>query len=329
MITLSSSALGGEVLLMIGIPGMSKIHHRLFSILFCLFYLIAFSGNCTILFIIKRTPSLHEPMHHFLSMLAVVDLVMTMCTLPTTLGIFWFDIRTIGFDACLTQMYFIHIISVLESSVLLAMAFDRFVAISRPLRYKAILTKVTIIKMGLAMLVRAVVSLLPIPFLLKRLSYCANNSLSHSFCVHPDVMKLACEDDITVNILYGLVVILSTAGIDFIFIVLSYVLIVRTVVNLGAKGKCWKTLNTCVSHICAVFVFFIPMIGLSMIHRFGKDVPPIVSTVVAYIYLIVPPALNPVIYSIKSKPIRKAIWRMLLWKRNTVRNRDTISLQGV
>ncbi|XP_015267791.1 PREDICTED: olfactory receptor 51G2-like [Gekko japonicus] len=307
-----------SVLLMTGIPGMGKIHHRLLSIPFCLFYLVAISGNCTILFIIKRTPSLHEPMHYFLSMLAVVDLGMTMCTLPTTLGLFWFDIRAIGFDACLTQMYLIHVFSVLESSVLLAMAFDRFVAISRPLRYRAILTTATIIKIGLASLLRAVVSLLPLPFLLKRLSYCTKNSLSHSFCFHPDVMKLACTDDVTVNVLYGLVVILITAGIDSIFIVLSYVLIIRTVVSLGATGKCWKTLNTCVSHICAVLIFFIPMIGLSLLHRYGKNVPPIVSTVVAYVYLIVPPALNPIIYSVKSKPIRKAIWRLLLWKMDAV-----------
>lgn len=305
-------------LLMTGIPGLGKVPHRLVSIPFCLFYLMAFFGNCTILFIIKRTPSLHGPMYYLLSMLAVVDLGMTACTLPTTLGIFWFDIRAIGFEACLTQMYLIHVFSVLESSVLLAMAFDRFVAISRPLRYRAILTKATLVKIGLAMLLRAAVSLLPLPFLLKRLSYCTNNRLSHSFCFHPDVMKLACEDDITVNILYGLVVILTTAGIDSIFIVLSYVLIIRTVVSLGATGKCWKTLNTCASHICAVLIFFIPMIGLSMIHRFGKGLPPIVSTVVAYIYLIVPPALNPIIYSIKSKLIRKAIWRTLLWKMGTV-----------
>uniref|UniRef100_A0ACB8FFP8 Uncharacterized protein n=1 Tax=Sphaerodactylus townsendi TaxID=933632 RepID=A0ACB8FFP8_9SAUR len=312
-----------SVLLMIGIPGMGRLHHRLLSILFCSFYLVAFSGNCTILFIIKRTSSLREPMHHFLSMLAVVDLAMAMCTLPTTLGIFWFDIRAIGFDACLAQMYFIHIFSVLESSVLLAMAFDRFVAISRPLRYKAILTRATVVKIGLAMLVRAAVSLLPIPFLLKRLSYCPNNRLSHSFCVHPDVMKLACAEDITVNVLYGLVVIFSTVGIDFIFIVLSYALIVRTIASLGVKGKCWKTLNTCVSHISVVFIFFIPMIALSIIHRFGKNAPPIVSTVVADVYLIVPPALNPIIYSIKSKPIRKAIWRTLFWKIDMIRNRDS------
>ncbi|KAH0625318.1 hypothetical protein JD844_033832 [Phrynosoma platyrhinos] len=305
------------VFFMTGIPGMDKDLHKAISIPFCLFYFTALLGNSTILFVVKRTPSLHEPMYFFLSMLATTDLALVLCTLPTTLGIFWFDIRTIGFDACLAQMYFIHIVSVLESSVLLAMAFDRFVAISRPLRYKAILTKATLLKIGLAILGRAAVSLLPIPFLLKRLTYCSSNRLAHSFCFHSDIMKLACAD-ISVNVTYGLVVILSTAGVDSVFIVLSYVLIIRTIVKLGTKRKCLKALNTCASHICAVLIFFIPMISLSIIHRFGKNTPPIVSSIVAYIYLIVPPALNPIIYSIKSKQIRKALQKSLLWKMDPV-----------
>uniref|UniRef100_A0A8D0BCU8 Olfactory receptor n=1 Tax=Salvator merianae TaxID=96440 RepID=A0A8D0BCU8_SALMN len=300
--------------LMTGIPGMGSSRQGLVSIPFCFLYLVALLGNCTILFIIRRTPSLHEPMYYFLSMLAAVDLALVGCTLPTTLGLFWFDIRSIGFDACLAQMYFIHIVSVLESSVLLAMAFDRFVAISHPLRYKAILTKATILKTGLAILGRATVSLLPLPFLLKRLAYHGNNQLSHPFCFHPDVMNLACAD-ISVNVLYGLIVILSTAGVDSVFIVLSYLLIIRTVVKLGAQGNCCKALNTCVSHICAVLIFFIPMIGLSIIHRYGRDLPPHVNTAVAYVYLMVPPALNPIIYSAKSKKIRKALSRLLLWKK--------------
>nr|XP_020647616.1 olfactory receptor 51G2-like [Pogona vitticeps] len=300
-------------LLLTGFPGLDHSHHQLVSIPFCVFYLTAFSGNGAILFIVQRTPSLHEPTYYFLSMLAAVDLGLAMCTLPTTLGLFWFGHRRIGFEACLTQMYFLHAASMLESSVLLAMAFDRFVAISRPLRYKAILTEPTVVKIGLAIVARATLSMLPIPFLLQRLTYCRGNSLSHSFCSHPDLMKLACGD-VRVNILYGLVVVLSTAGIDSIFILISYFLIIRTVVKLGAKGRGFKALNTCIAHVCAVLVFFLPLISLSMLYRFGKDVPPLVNTVVAYVYLIVPPALNPIIYSIKSKHIRKAMGRILLRK---------------
>ncbi|XP_025904248.1 olfactory receptor 51G2-like [Nothoprocta perdicaria] len=295
--------------LMMGIPGLEAFHHWI-SIPFFLLYFIALLGNGMILFIIKKTQSLHEPMYYLLSMLAVTDLGLALCTLPTTMGIFWFNIRRIGFDACLAQMYFIHILSLSESSVLLAMAFDRFVAVSHPLRYPAILAKSTIIKIGLAIILRSMLSLLPLPFLLKRLTYCKKTELSHSFCFHPDIMNLACAD-IKVNVFYGMIILLSTVGMDFIFIVLSYILIIKTAISLATKDECLKTLNTCVSHICAVLIFFIPMIGLSMIHRFGKNIPPLVNTLVAYTYLIIPPALNPIIYSIKSSHIRGALLRAL------------------
>ncbi|XP_067414384.1 olfactory receptor 51G2-like [Emydura macquarii macquarii] len=312
----NSSFYQPSTFLMTGFPGLEADHHWI-SIPFCMFYLIALSGNFMILIIIKKTQSLHQPMYCFLSMLAVTDLGLALCTLPTTLGIFWFNIRRIEFEACLTQMYFIHILSVMESSVLLAMAFDRFIAISNPLRYLSILTKANIIKIGLAIVLRAVISLFPIPFLLKRLTYCGNNVLSHSFCFHPDIMKLACTD-IKVNILYGLVVILSTAGVDFVLIVLSYVLIIKTVVSLATKETCLKAFNTCVCHVCAVLIFFIPMIGLSIIYRFGNNVPTLVNIMVAYIYLIVPPVLNPIIYSVKSKQIRRAMLKTLWWKNNPI-----------
>ncbi|XP_027528681.1 olfactory receptor 51G2-like [Neopelma chrysocephalum] len=295
--------------LMLGIPGLEALHPWI-SIPFCALYLVALLGNCLILFVIGRTQSLHEPMYYFLCMLAVTDLGLALCTLPTTLGLLWFDLRRIGFDACLAQMYFIHILSFIESSVLLAMAFDRFIAISRPLRHPSILTRATVAKIGLAIVLRGMVSLLPIPFLLKRLTYCGRTELSHSFCFHPDIMNLACAD-IKVNVFYGMVILLSTVGMDFIFIVLSYILIIRTVLSLATREECLRALNTCVSHICAVLVFFIPMIGLSMIHRFGKGVPPLVNTLVAYTYLIIPPALNPIIYSIKSSHIRGALLRAL------------------
>ncbi|KAI4537493.1 hypothetical protein MG293_012356 [Ovis ammon polii] len=215
----------------------------------------------------------------------------------------------------LLAMFFLHFFSVVESSVLLSMSFDRFVAISNPLRYASVLTNTVITRTGLAVVARATVSLFPGPFLLKRLNFCPGKILlSHSFCFHADVMKRACAD-ITVNIIYGLYVVLSTVGFDSLLIVLSYTLILHTVMSLASPRERIRALNTCVSHILAVLVFFIPVIGVSMIHRFGRHLPPIVHALVAYVYLVVPPVLNPIIYSVKSKPIREAMLRVLREKR--------------
>nr|XP_003421574.1 olfactory receptor 51I2-like [Loxodonta africana] len=299
--------------LMIGIPGMETIHGWI-SIPFSSMYAVALTGNCLILLAVRRTPSLHQPMYYFLSMLALTDVGLALSTLPTTLAVLWFDQRLIGFSACLVQMFFLHSFSVVESSVLLAMSFDCFVAISNPLRYVAVLTNNVIIRIGLAIVARATLCLFPVPFLIKRLNFCPRKILlSHSFCFHPDVMRRACED-ITINIHYGLYVVVSTGGIDSLFIFLSYTLILCTALGLASPQEQLRALNTCVSHIRAVFVFFIPGITTSMIHRFGKHLPHTVRALVAYVYLVVPPVLNPIIYSIKSKPIREAMLRMLRQK---------------
>ncbi|XP_051847272.1 olfactory receptor 51I2-like [Antechinus flavipes] len=296
--------------LLIGIPGLEAVHGWL-SIPFCSMYSLALTGNCLILLAVRRTPSLHQPMYYFLSMLSLTDLGLTLCTLPTTLAVLWFDYRRIAFDACLIQMFFLHSFSVVESSVLLAMSFDRFVAISNPLRYASVLTNSVIGRIGMAIVTRATVSLFPVPFLLKRLNFCPEKiQLSHSFCFHADMMKRACAD-ITVNILYGLYVVLSTGFLDSLLIALSYGLILHTVMGLASPQERIRALNTCVSHILAVLVFYIPGVGVSIIHRFGRNAPPIVHTFVAYVYLVVPPVLNPIIYSVKSKHIREAMLRLL------------------
>ncbi|KAL0629516.1 Olfactory receptor 51I2 [Plecturocebus cupreus] len=156
------------------------------------------------------------------------------------------------------------------------MSFDRFVAISNPLRYAAVLTNNVIIRMGLAIVARATLCLFPVPFLIKRLNFCpGDNILSHSFCFHPDVMRWTCAD-ITINICYGLYVVVSTGGVDSLLIILSYTFILRTVIGLASPRERIQALNTCVSHILAVFVFFIPCITMSMMHRFGRHLPHVV-----------------------------------------------------
>ncbi|XP_068965014.1 olfactory receptor 51I2-like [Petaurus breviceps papuanus] len=306
----NSSFFQPSAFLLIGIPGLEAVHGWI-SIPFCSMYTMALTGNCMILLAVRRTPSLHQPMYYFLSMLSLTDLGLTLCTFPTTMAVLWFDYRRIAFDACLVQMFFLHSFSVVESSVLLAMSFDRFVAISNPLRYASVLTNAVIGRIGMAIVTRATVSLFPVPFLLKRLNFCPEKvQLSHSFCFHADMMKRACAD-ITVNILYGLYVVLSTAVVDSFLIALSYGLILHTVIGLASPKERARALNTCVSHILAVLVFYIPVIGVSIIHCFGRHAPPIVHALVAYVYLVVPPVLNPIIYSVKSKHIREAMLKLL------------------
>ncbi|XP_024075930.1 olfactory receptor 51G2-like [Terrapene carolina triunguis] len=288
-----------------------KDAHLWISIPFCFIYFISIVGNSIILFIVKTDPSLHEPRYIFLSMLAITDLAISITTIPTILGIYMLNYRQISLNACLAQLFFIHLLQCIESSVLLLMALDHFIMIHNPLRYASILTPPGIAKMGLVAVLRAMAIILPLPFLLKRFQYCLANVLSHSYCLHQEVMKMACSD-ITVNSIYGLFTKLLTMGLDSLLIFLSYVMILKTVLSIASPVKCLRVLNTCISHPCIVLLFYTSEITLSVIHRFGKGSYPLLQILLGYISLLLPPLMNPIVYSVKSKHLRVRIIRVFL-----------------
>ncbi|KAL1774243.1 olfactory receptor 51H1 [Sigmodon hispidus] len=308
MVNLNASHASRPVFILTGIPGMpDKNPWMAFPLGFL--YTLTLLGNGTILAVVKVEQSLHEPMYYFLCILALTDVSLSLSTLPSMLSIFWFNAPEIPFDACVTQMFFIHVFGLVDSGVLLSMAFDRFVAIRDPLHYASILTHGVIGKIGLVVFARAVCVVFPVPFLIKRLPFCHSNVLSHSYCLHQDMMRLACAST-RVNSLYGLIVVILTLGLDALIILFSYILILKTVLDIASRAERLKALNTCLSHICAVLLFYIPFIGATMIHRFGKHLSPIMHMLMANIYLLLPPVLNPIVYSVKNKQIRSRVIQM-------------------
>ncbi|ELV11617.1 olfactory receptor 51T1 [Tupaia chinensis] len=294
--------------LLTAFPGLERVHVWI-SIPVCCLYTVALLGNTMILFVIITERSLHKPMYYFLSMLSAVDLCLTITTLPTVLGVLWFHAREISFKACLVQMSFVHTLSFLESSVLVAMALDRFMAICHPLKYATILTNKMILMIGLVICTRQMVFLFSIFAALKNVSFHGDQELSHPFCYHPDVIKYTYSNP-WVSSFLGMFLLLYLIGTDLLFILFSYVLIIRTVLNIVAPKKQQKALNTCVCHICAVIVFYVPMITLSLVHRLLSSTPRVVCSILANIYLLLPPVLNPIIYSWKTKSIRQAMFQL-------------------
>uniref|UniRef100_A0A8C4PFJ0 Olfactory receptor n=1 Tax=Equus asinus TaxID=9793 RepID=A0A8C4PFJ0_EQUAS len=292
-----------------GIPGFEASHIWI-SIPFCGLYIISIIGNTTILSAIRTEPSLHQPMYLFLSMLALTDLGLTLTTMPTVMQLLWFSIRKISFEACFVQFFFLHGFSFMESSVLLAMSFDRYVAICRPLHYATILTNEVIGRIASAMICRCVLAVLPSLFLLKRLPFCGSRLLSHSYCLHQDMIRLVCAD-IRINSWYGFALVLLIIVLDPLLIVLSYTLILKSILSTATWTERLRALNNCLSHVLAVLVLYIPMVGVSMTHRFAKHASPLVHVIMANIYLLAPPVMNPIIYSVKTKQIRHGIIHLL------------------
>ncbi|XP_007956609.1 olfactory receptor 51V1-like [Orycteropus afer afer] len=295
-----------------GFPGL-EVDYLWICIPFSFIYAMVFLGNCMVLHVIRTEPSLHEPMFYFLAMLALTDLCMGLSTVHTVLGILLGLIQEISLDSCIAQSYFIHGLSFMESSVLLAMAFDRYIAICNPLHYNSILTNDKIKKIGMAILGRSSLLIPPVIIRLKFLDYCRPHILSHSFCLHQDLIRMACSD-IRFNSIYGLFLVISNLLLDAVLILVSYIMILHTVLAIASQAERIKSLQTCVSHICAVLFFYIPIIGLTMVHRFGRHLSPLVHVLMGNTYILFPPMMNPIIYSIKTQQIRRRIHRLFYLK---------------
>ncbi|XP_038620271.1 olfactory receptor 52D1-like [Tachyglossus aculeatus] len=302
-----------DTFFLVGIPGLEAVHIWI-SIPFCFMYFAALLGDSTLIAIIIIEHSLHKPMYIFLSVLSATDLALSSTTVPKMLQILWFGDGSISFGGCLTQMFFIHTVFALESFILLAMAFDRYMAICHPLRYASVLMPQAIGKTGIMDIIRSVAIVSPLIFLLKCLPYCGHRLIPHTYCEHMGIARLACSD-ITVNIVYGLTVVLLAMGLDAVLISVSYVQILCTVFRLPSHEARRKALNTCGSHLCVILIFYIPAFFSFLTHRFGHHIPHHVHIFLANLYVLVPPMLNPIVYGVNTKEIRKQVLKIFLLKR--------------
>ncbi|KAM4796268.1 olfactory receptor 52Z1P-like [Rhinophrynus dorsalis] len=302
-----------EYFILKGIPGLED-SHLLISIMFGSLYIVALVGNLLLMFIIAKNESLHQPMYMFLVVLAGSDLLLCSSTVPKSLSIFWFSSHEISFNGCLTQVFFIHFMFEMESSLLLSMAYDRYVAICYPLIYTTKLNNSAIFRTITMALIRNVCCGVPFAFLLKRLPYEETNVIAHTYCEHMAVAKLATAD-ILVNIIYGLVIAFCITGTDLVLIVVSYIVIIRVVLRLPSSDARFKAFNTCISHICVILIFYIPAFFSFIVHRIGhKTIPLTVHIMVANLYVLVPPVMNPIIYGVRTKEIRLRVSVMLCRK---------------
>lgn len=305
MLTSGNSSSHPVSFILLGIPGLENSQFWV-AFPFCAMYVVAVVGNITVLFIIQTDPTLHEPMYLFLAMLAVTDLVLSTSTQPKMLVVLWFHAREIEHHACLIQMFFIHAFSSGESGVLMTMALDRYVAICMPLRYSSILTPTVVGKLGAVVMVRGLLWVSPFCFLVARMPFCPKKIIPQSYCEHMAVLKLVCADT-RGNRVYGLFVALSVVGFDLMVISVSYVMILRTVLGLPSREARLKALGTCASHICVILAFYIPGLFTFFAHRFGRHVPRVLHVMLANLYLLVPPMLNPIIYGVRTKQIRDRV----------------------
>uniref|UniRef100_A0A8C3VLW1 Olfactory receptor n=1 Tax=Catagonus wagneri TaxID=51154 RepID=A0A8C3VLW1_9CETA len=295
---------------LVGIPGLPSSHLWL-AVSVSIMYVIALLGNSLIVTVIWMDSTLQEPMYRFLCVLAVVDVAMASSVVPKMVSIFS-GRSSISFTACFTQMYFVHAATAMETGLLLAMAFDRYVAICKPLHYKTILTPHVLLGMNVTIAVRAATFMTPLSWMVSHLPFCDSNVVLHSYCEHIAVARLACADP-RPSTLYSLIGSSVTVGSDVAFIAASYNLILQAVFGLSSKKAQMKALGTCGSHVGVMALYYLPGMASIYMAWLGKHAVPLhIQVLLADLYLIIPPTLNPIIYGLRTKQLRKRTWSLLM-----------------
>ncbi|XP_039602310.1 olfactory receptor 51I2-like [Polypterus senegalus] len=320
MSALNTSYLHPKEFILIGLTGMES-YQSWISVPFCAMYVLALAANVLIIYTVKVNHSLHNPMYILLAILSLVDLAMSSLTIQI-LKIFWFNQRAIAFEACLFQMFCVHFFSSLESSILAIMAYDRYVAIYNPLRYMSILSYRFLAKLFISHFLRDLILIGLLPILATRLPFCSSNVITHCYCDHIGVVKLACTD-ISINNSLGLFAMSSIFGLDAVFIIFSYILILRSVLKVGSKEALHKALNTCGSHLFVILYFYATYLFSVLVYRTGMKVLPEIHIMFALLYLLVPPVLNPLVYAIRTKEIRHVFLKMVLNSNNNTSTKST------
>ncbi|XP_056416214.1 olfactory receptor 52N2-like, partial [Hyla sarda] len=309
MASINFSNIYTSVFILEGIPNLESSHVWI-SIPFIIMYLTAMLGNLLMLLLIMVEPRLHSPMYYFLYTLFLTDIIVSNTISFKMFCIFWLNQKEITFISCYIQMFFIHCFSSIESGVLMAMAYDRYMAICNPLHYTSALTNTLIVKIVTTLVIRSTIIVIPCSWMASGHPYCQSHHIPHTYCDHMAVVKLACAD-ITIDSAYGLTAVLLVIMFDMSSIVVSYVFILRAVLRLSTKKAKKKAFGTCTSHIFIIVIVYTLGLFTFLTYRIGNTAPYI-HVIMANLYLLIPPTFNPIIYGVKTKEIRKAIARLLL-----------------
>ncbi|XP_035427114.2 olfactory receptor 14C36-like [Cygnus atratus] len=278
--------------------------------LFLGIYLAAFLGNGLILTAVACDHRLHTPMYFFLLNLALLDLGCISSTVPKAMANALWDTRAISYQGCAAQVFFLFISVGAEYSFLTIMAYDRYVAICKPLHYGSLLGTRACAKMAAAAWGSGFLHALLHTANTFSLPLCQGNAVDQFFCEIPQILKLSCSDAYLREV--GALVISVSLGFGCsIFIVISYIQIFRAVLRMPSEQGRHKAFSTCLPHLAVVSL----MVSTAM---FAYLKPPSISStsldlVVAVLYSVVPPAVNPLIYSMRNQELKDATRKLFLY----------------
>nr|XP_012422964.1 PREDICTED: olfactory receptor-like protein OLF4 [Odobenus rosmarus divergens] len=293
-------------ILLLGFSEDPELQPLIFGLFFSM-YLITVFGNLFIILAISTDPNLHTPMYFFLANLSFVDICFTTTTIPKMLWNIQTHSKVITYEVCLSQMYFFILFAMSNVFLLSVMAYDRFVAICHPLHYKVIMNPRLC---GLLVLVSWIMSILNSllqSLMMLLLSFCTHFQIPHFFCELNQMIHLACSDTFINNLVIYFAAVLLDGG-PFAGILYSYSKIVSSICRISSVQGKYKAFSTCASHLSVVSLFYC----MTLVVYLGSAAPQSshTSAVALVMYMVVTPMLNPFIYSLRNRELKRVLKRI-------------------
>ncbi|KAM3919047.1 olfactory receptor 5V1-like [Leptodactylus fuscus] len=281
------------------------------SLLFFFMYMVTFSGNFLLIIVVQFNIRLQTPMYFLLTNLAVIDICFSSTVVPKILVNTLSKDKSISFFGCTAQLYFHLALGGSECLLLAVMSYDRYIAICRPLRYNTIMDKKFCLYLVGGCWIASFFNSFLLTFFTFQLPFCKSNRISHFFCEMPPLFHLSCRDtwynELAKYISVGLIVLGS-----FLLILLSYFYITLTILKIRSTKERQKAFSTCASHLTVVSLYYGAIMFMHL--RPPYSYSPEQDRVVTILYTVVTPMLNPIIYSIRNKDVKKAIKRTMCSK---------------
>ncbi|XP_064360285.1 olfactory receptor 14A16-like [Dromaius novaehollandiae] len=279
--------------------------------LFLGIYLAAFLGNGLVITAVACDHRLHTPMYFFLLNLSLLDLGSISTTVPKSMANSLWDTTAISYSGCAAQLFLFVFSLGAECSLLTVMAYDRYIAICRPLHYRTIMGSRACVQMAASAWASGFVNALLHTANTFSIPRCQGNAVEQFFCEVPQILKLSCSESYLREL--GLIVVIACLVFGcFIFIVLSYVQIFTAVLRIPSEQGRHKAFSMCLPHLAVVSLFV--STGLFAYLKPPSLSPRALDVVVAVLYSVVPPAVNPLIYSMRNKELKEALRKMIQWE---------------